>query len=202
MFVEDMDFGSYPSRSFKDSEGNPFESEGKPISRPASSTWRVDYVDKSGISRWEFWKTEQAGALAELPPEAVRIIEKRMKNPNKINRVSMGLFFFQEEPGGEWKPFKPNDKDPRAEMFYEGDYTRLYMEEWRKRAYESEFDPYKLTRSFNKEEAQRQELEQLRRQNKIIQDQLASERQGAIAAKLKAEEILRLEKAKVPTNKV
>ena len=201
MFVEDMDFGSYPVRSGKDSEGNPYESEGKISTQPASSTWRVDYVDSDGKARWEFWKTESSGATGEIPHAEIRIIEKRMIKPRQISRVSMGLFFFQEEPGGEWKKFKPSDKDPRAELFYEGDYTRLYMELWRKKAYEGEFDPYKLTRAFSKEEAQRQELIQLKQQNKMIQDRLTLEQQNAVALKLKLEGIAKVEAAKVPTNK-
>ena len=124
-----------------------------------------------------------------------------MLKPRQLTRVSMGLFYFQEEPGGEWKKFKPNDKDPRAELFYEGDYTQLYMEVWRKRAYEGEFDPYKLTKAYSKEEAQRKELESLRQQNKVIQDRLDVERQNATALKLKLEETKKIEAAKVPTNK-
>lgn len=203
MFVEDMDFASYPIKASKDSEGNPFLGlDNKPCPRPASPTWRIDYTDSEGKARWEFYKDELSGSVAEIPPRMISIIEKRMKNPIKITRVSMGLFYFQEEPGGEWKKFKPQDKDPRAELFFEGNYTSMYIDEWRKKAYEGEFDPYKLTKAYSKEEAQRKELESLRQQNKFMQDRLQVERQNVDALKKAHDAAIKATQAKIPTQQV
>jgi len=184
MHAEDMDLSSYPVKATRSPQGKVYD---KP--KPATHVWKINYLNSIGEIRHDFWKGEIADAVSEIPEHEILVIEKRMIKPQKIVSVSFGLMYEQEEPGGEWKKPHPNDKDPRAEKFYEGDYTRLYMEVWRKNAYQNgEFDALKLTRSFSKEaqlenekRSKDQEIENLRRQ---------------LEAKTKNEELLKSELAK------
>ena len=180
MHVEDMDFWSYPTKAVRSPDGSPYLAP-----QPATNIWKVNYLNSDGEIRHEFYKAELSSPVAEIPADEIRVIEKRMIKPEKIVGVFFGLLYIQKEPGGEWVKASPNDKDPRADKFYEGDYTRLYMEQWRKRAYETEFDTLKLTRAYSKEDKTRLDLEAKARELEETKKKLEIER--ANTAMLKSE---------------
>jgi hypothetical protein len=183
MFVEDMDLQSYPIKAHSSPEGDRYV-DGQ---RPASHIWRIDYTDSNGYAKWEIWHAERSSPAAQIPYDEIRVLEKRMQKPHKIVAVKFGLTHEQQEPGGPWVPFHPNDKDPRAEKFYEGNFTTLYMDQWRKIAYEGHFDPFKLTRAFSKEKEAAKELAEKDRLLKDMEDRLNQERNKnqALALELK-----------------
>lgn len=178
MHAEDMDLKSYPVKVLQSPDGNPYDAP-----KPASHVWKINYLDALGVIRHEFYKAEMSSPVAEIPGNEIRIIEKRMLKPQKIVGVFFGLLYEQREPGGEWvKPY-PQDKDPRPEKFHEGEYTKLYTEDWRKRAYEGEFDTLKLTRAYSKEKAQAEELAaknaELERMKVLLEQEKAKNKQAS-----------------------
>lgn len=173
MNVEEMDLSAYPVVATQDPEGNPYP---KPL--PATNCWRVDYTSRNGFAKWEFYKSEISAPVAEIPAEMLRTMEKRMDNPVKITGVRFGMIYHQEEPGGPFVRIKPADKDPRAELFYEGDYTDKYMNEWRVKAYEGYFDNLRLTRGYSKETKLNTELRDTQARLKAAESALAVEKQN------------------------
>lgn len=173
MRVEEMDLNSYPVKASQSPDGTQYK-----IPQPATHIWKIDYLNAIGEIRHEFYKAEISSPVPEIPTDEIRILEKRMIKPEKIVSVSFGLIYEQKEPNGEWAKPHPNDKDPRAEKFYTGDYTRKYMDEWRPHAYESEYDTLKLTRSYSKEEALRVELEKEKRELEEARKRLEIESQN------------------------
>lgn len=173
MNVEEMDLSAYPVTATMDPEGNAYP---KPL--PATNCWRVDYTSRNGFAKWEFYKSELSSPVAEIPAEMLRTMEKRMDNPVKITGVRFGMIYHQEEPGGPFVRIKPNDKDPRAELFYEGSYTDKYMNEWRVKAYEGYFDTLKLTRGYSKESKLNGELADAKKKLAAMEAALAVEKQN------------------------
>lgn len=187
MRVEEMNMDSYPIKASRSPSGDTYD---KP--RPATHIWKVNYLTSLGEIRHEFYKAEISSPVAEIPAEELRILEKRMtkpgpegklSTPEKIVSVSFGLLYEQKEPGGPWERPNPNDKDPRAEKFFTGNYTELYLNDWRKKAYESEYDTLKLTRSYSKEDALRVELEKVKREAEEAQRKLEIEKQNTLMLK-------------------
>jgi len=186
-----MQLENYPIKAHSNPDGEMYI--GGP--KPASHIWRIDYVDSNGYAKWIFYRGELSNPVAELPIEEIRIMEKRMEKPHRITSVKFGLIYHQEEPKGPWVRFDPNDKDPRAKLYYEGNYTELYFSTWRKAAYNGHFDPFKLTRAFSEKESARQNLEAKERYAKELEDRLAAER-------LKNEQLLENNKALLEEAKV
>lgn len=173
MHAEDMDLRSYPVKVVQSPDGNSY-----PEPKPASHVWKINYTNSAGVILHEFYKSEMSSPVAEIPGSEIRIIEKRMIKPHKIVGVFFGLLYEQQEPNGEWvKPY-PQDKDPRPEKFIEGEFTKLYMEDWRKRAYEGHFDTLKLTRAYSKEAAQAAELTAQKQELEKLKQQLAIKEQN------------------------
>ena len=172
MYVEEMDLSSYPVKAHSSPDGNRYV-EGP---KPATHVWRVDYEDSNGYTKWEFWRAERSSPQAEIPYDEIRILEKRMQKPHKITAVKFGLIYDQKEPGGPWEAFHPNDKDPRAEKYYIGDYTEKYMTIWRKAAYDNHFDPFKLTRAYSKEDQVKRELDAKEKYIKDLEEKVVAER--------------------------
>lgn len=168
MHAEDMDLSSYPVKVTQSPQGTRYQ---KPTA--ATNVWRIDYTNSLGEIRHVFWKSELSSPAAEIPEYEIPKLEKQMDRPQKIVAVFFGLLWEQEEPGGQWIKPNPNDKDPRANKFYEGDYTRQYMEVWRKNAYSGDnFDTLKLTRSWSKEQELREEQFKKDKEIALLREQL------------------------------
>ena len=172
MYVESMDLNSYPIKAHSSPDGEAYT--GGP--KPASNAWRIDYKDSNGFTKWQIYKSDFSGPVAELPLAEIRIMEKRMEKPYEITAVKMGLICKQEEPGGPWIRFAPNDKDPRAELWFEGEFTNLYFDVWRKNAYEGHFDPFKLKRGYSKENASKAEIAEKQKYIANLEEKLNQER--------------------------
>jgi hypothetical protein len=170
MHVEDMDLNTYPVKAHSSPDGEAYV--GGP--KPATNTWRIDYVDSNGYAKWIFYKGELSSAVAEIPTSEIRILEQRMEKPSRITGVKFGLISKQEEPGGPWVRFKPNDKDPRAELYYEGKFTDLYFDVWRKKAYDGHFDAFKLIRAYSKDKAAQVELNEKQKYISQLEEKLAA----------------------------
>lgn len=172
MHVEDMDLRSYPYTAHANPDG-----ESYPEPKPASNRWRIDYTDSNGYAKWQMLVGGFDTKWAEIPPEELLLAEKRMEKPAKITAVKMGLVSKQEEPGGPWVRFAPNDKDPRAELWYEGDFTELYFSKWRKKAYEGHFDALKLTRGYSETQKAKRSVEEKDAELKELQAKLLAAEQ-------------------------
>lgn len=182
MHVEDFDLSTYPIKSMRNPQGEPYKTP-----QPASHIWKVTYLTSTGETRWDFCRSDVSSATTEIPYREIVLMEKRFIKPQKIVAVHIGLIHHQNEPGGPWERTNPNDKDPRAEHFYEGQYTELYINKWRPEAYKftGEFDALKLTRTYSKEEAYRIEMEKQAKELEALRARVAVEIENA--NKLKAE---------------
>lgn len=192
MHVEDFDLSSYPIKAHSSPDGEQYI--GGP--RAASPIWRIDYVDSNGFAKWEIYRGEHSSPVAEIPRDEIRILEKRMKSPHRITSVKFGLIYKQEEPGGQWVKFKPNDKDPRAESYFEGNYTDLYFNTWRKAAYEGHFDPFKLTRAYSEKEAIKRDVEAKDKYIKDLENKINEERTNSERLIEKNNALMQEQKAK------
>ena len=199
MYVETMNLESYPVKAHSSPDGEAYV--GGP--KPATHSWRIDYTDSNGFTKWVIYKSEFSNPVAEIPLGELRIMEKRMEKPHKITAVKFGLIYKQEEPGGDWVRFAPNDKDPRPELWLEGKFTDLYFDVWRKNAYEGHFDPFKLIRGYSKDQASQVAMAEKQKyiadlEGKLTQERIEKEnlilKNNALLAQQKANEQSKVKK--------
>lgn len=196
MQIEDFDLKSYPSKATQSPDGNQYETP-----EPSTHTWTVSYLDGKGLTRHEQWSAEKSSPVAEIPPQEIRAIEKRMDRPQRILAVKFGLYYFQEEPGGDWRLFEPNNKNAAPGGWYEGDYTKKYMDDWRKKAYEGHFDPFKLTRTQSREELAQQKTAEAERYNKTLQERILALEKNEAFIKQKYEQKIQDIQSRIPGQK-
>ena len=169
MDVKDMDYQSYPQ----------LDSEGNIISR----YWRIFYETPDGFLKWETVVYPSDQEVSEIQPYDILNFENKVKRP--VKEVRIGLTHLQQEPNGPWlsqeklkgenippsrdeyaPSFKKRDfSRPEANAWVELDYTDLWYDKWRPKAYEGRRDYYlfinKPKRRITKEEEMAKRIQDL-----------------------------------------